>query len=195
MGADPNPLTDVELAVHCALVGSNLERADLRGKNLRGVNFSNANLRGADLSRADLREACFVRADLSRACLYGADCRGADFSGAEMSLIHGRAADFSRARFWSTSLRRAIIKNALFFEADLRTCNVAFTDFLGCRFNGALLDGVRNADKATFFWYYPEGWRGHIRYDPAPGYVKIDTSVLGGLSLQENTHRKELELA
>src|SRR3990170_299117 len=54
----------LEVIRHCCLVGTNLERADLRSMDLRGVNFTNSNLRGADLSHADCRGAIFVKAVL-----------------------------------------------------------------------------------------------------------------------------------
>lgn len=179
----------MELLTKYSLVGANLERADLRGKNLRGVNFTNANLRGADLSDADLRETTFVRADLSRACLHGADCEGADFTGSDMSMCYLKAVNFSKARLWNVTMRRCFVKNSIFFESDLRGANVAFSDFLGSRFNGAILDEVRNADTATWYWYIPEGWKGPIEYKPREGLVRVEQSVLGGFSFRENAAR------
>jgi hypothetical protein len=97
-----------------------------------------------------------------------------------------KAVNFSGARFWNTTLRRCMAKNAIFFDADLRGCNVAFSDFLGARFNGANLEAVRNADTAVFYWYIPEGFKGPIEYKPRPGLVRLETSVLGGYSFREN---------
>lgn len=191
MTSIPDRARYIEMIERYSLIGANLERADLRGKYLRNANFTNANLRGADLTKADLRGAVFARADLSRACLYGADCEGADFSAADMSMSYLRAVNFSKAVLWNTTLRRCYAKNAIFFDADLRSANVAFTDFLGSRFNGAKLDGIRNAETATFYWYWPPGG-GPIEYKWRPGLVRLDGSITGGISLQENAARGAL---
>src|SRR3990167_4492186 len=167
-----------ELLSEYALVGANLEKA---------------NLRGADLTDANLRGARFIRADLSRACLLRADCEGADFSAADMSMSYLRACNFSKARFWNTKLRRVTAKNAIFFDADLTRANVFQSDFLGCRWNGAILDGITNADWAVFFWYMPEGWKGMVRYRPGPGLNRLDDSYFGGYTLQENAARQKWE--
>ena len=102
-----------------------------------------------------------------------------------MSMLYAKAANFSRARLWHVSLRRAYCKNAVFFGADLTGANIAFSEFLGARFNDAVLDGVRNAETATFYWWVPPGG-GPVSYRPKPGYDKWDTSVVGGFSRQEN---------
>lgn len=170
-------------------VGANMERFDLRDRDLRGINFTDANLRGADLSNADCRGAIFIRADLSRTCWHGADCESADLSLADMSMSYLKGVNFSKARFWSTTMRRCYAKNAIFFDADMRLANVAFTDFLGSRFNGANTDLVKNAETATFYWYIDKDWRGQVHYEPGPGLRRVDESVLGGMSLGENAGR------
>jgi len=166
--------------------GRNYERADLRGKDLSGVNFTCGNFRGADLSGSDLRRALFICADLSRACLHNCNAEGADFSGADMTGSYLKAVDFTRAKMWHTCLKGAIAKNAKFFEADLTGADIARAEMLGARFDGALLSGLRNVDKAIFRWFInPLG--GKPCYDPFPGAFVITESLLGRVSYQENS--------
>ena len=177
----------LEVIRHCCLVGTNLERADLRYMDLRGVNFTNSNLRGADLSHADCRGTIFVKADLSRACLYNTDCEDADFSNADLTMSYLRATNFTHATMWWASLRRVTAKNAFFLGADMTGVDMAYGFFLGSRFGPPLCktDQMRNVDKAVFHWYWdPQG--GIPSYDPKEGYVDLWRSVLGGISLQEN---------
>jgi hypothetical protein len=72
----------------------------------------------------------------------------------------------------------------------LRGANLFQADFLGARWNGANVENVSNADWAVFWWYIPEGWKGRIEYRPRPGLVRIDRSVMGGYSYQENAARQ-----
>jgi uncharacterized protein YjbI with pentapeptide repeats len=181
------PKIPKKIAKHCWMVGANLERANLAGRNLRGINFTNANLRGADLSNADLRDAKFVRADLSRACLYNINAEGADFSGADMSMSYGRAANFSHARMWFCALRRVTYKNAFFLGTDMRGTDFVDAFLLGARFGppNANLEYAKNLEHARFVWYLnPDG--GAPSYTQKPGYIEVDISLLGGLSIQEN---------
>lgn len=181
------PKVPKKIPKHCWLVGANLERADLRGRDLRGINFTNANLRGADLSNADLRGTIFVKADLSRTCLYNINAEGADFSGADMSMSYGRAANFSYARMWFCALRRVTYKNSFFLGTDMRGTDFVDAFLLGARFGppNANLEYVKNIEHARFVWYInPQG--GAPRYTPTPGYLEVNQSLIGGLSLQEN---------
>lgn len=177
----------IEIVKHCCLVGSLLERADLRYKDLRGVNFSNSNLRGADFTKADCRGAIFIKADLSRACLYQADFEGADFSNADMTGAYMRASNFSYARMWFTSMRRVTAKRCFFLGADMTGVDFAYGFFLGSRFGPPVADTkvARNLDKAVFHWYWNPGG-GPPSYDPKDGYVEIWDTVTAGFSFTEN---------
>ena len=164
----------LEVIRHCCLVGTNLERADLRSMDLRGVNFTNSNLRGADLSHADCRGAIYVKADLSRACLYNTNCEDADFSNADLTMSYLRATNFNHATMWWASLRRVTAKSAFFLGADMTGVDMAYGFFLGSRFGPPLCkaDQMRNVDKAVFHWYWnPKG--GIPSYDPKEGYVDL----------------------
>ncbi len=73
------------------VVGSLVERADLRGADLReadleGAKLLGADLRGADLEGVDLREADLRGADLEGVDLREADLRGADLEGANIDF-------------------------------------------------------------------------------------------------------------
>jgi len=137
----------LEVIRHCCLVGTNLERADLRYMDLRGVNFTNSNL----------------------------------------TMSYLRATNFTHATMWWASLRRVTAKNAFFLGADMTGVDMAYGFFLGARFGPPLCktDQMRNVDKAVFHWYWnPKG--GIPSYDPKEGYVDLWSSVLGGMSIQEN---------
>jgi len=176
---------NIEIAYKCSLVGNNLERADLRGKKLQGANFTAANLRGADLSGADLRGCKFISADLSRTCLYRTNLSYADLSGADLSMAYMKGTKLYKAVCQATLFRNIIAKNALFIYTDLRKSDFFHAELLGSRFNGALLDRVRNMDTAQFEWWLSP-WGGPQSYEPRPGWLKIDRSMLGNISLQEN---------
>ena len=172
-------------AYHCTLVGADFERASLAGYDLRRANFTNANFRGADLSHIDLRGATLIKCDFSRANLHGADLSGADLSGSDLSMSYGKAALMVGARVWRCAFRQAIWKNAFFIDTDLSGSDFVGAQLMGARFNGANLSHVRNLDRAIFYWWLnPHG--GPPSYDPRPGWNKLDSSILGGISIQEN---------
>ena len=179
---------------NATLVGANLERADLRGVDLRGANLTNANLRGADLSRADLRGAILIKADLSRSCLHLTDFEGADLTQADLTMSYGRRVNFSYARMWLVYLRHASMKNALFIEAELQGADFVGTLFLGAKFDGANIDRIKNADLAFYSWWYNPLGAQKMSYKPIPGWFRLDESVMGGTSVQENASREQVEL-
>lgn len=165
--------------------GRNYERADLRGKDFRGVNFTNANFRGADFTGSDLRGTTFVCADLSRACLHKCNAEGADFSGADMTGSYLKAVNFTKATMWHTCLKGVVAKNAIFTNTDLTGADFARAEMLGARFDGAIVTGVRNVDRAIFRWFIsPFG--GRPCYGPFPGATVLTESVMGDESYQEN---------
>ena len=182
-----------EVVYNSTLVGANLERADMRGVDLRGANLTNANLRGADLSRADFRGAILIKADLSRANLQLTNFEGADLTSADLTGSYGRRTNFSHARMWLVYLRRATMKNALFLCTDLRGADFVGTEFLGARFDGANIDRVKNADMAVYCWWWNPLGMQKISYKPIPGWKRMDESVLGGQTVQENASREQLE--
>jgi hypothetical protein len=107
------------------LTNANLRGANIRGGNFAGANFGGAALIGADLDLADLRAAKFsganlndaalIRADVSRANLSDADLEGAylsdanltdaDFQGSSLVGAHVRGADFTRANLGAADLK------------------------------------------------------------------------------------------
>jgi len=177
---------NIHVAYKCSLIGANLERADLRGKKLRGINLSAANMRGADLSYCDLRDATILGADFSRTCLYHTDLSGADVSGSDFSMSYGKAVKFYKTIAHACIFKNVIYKNALFIDTDLRKSDFFHAELLGSRFNGALFDRVRNMHTAQFEWWMSP-WGGPQSYEPRPGWLKIDESLMGSISLQENT--------
>ena len=177
---------NLHVAYKCSLVGTDLERADLSGKKLRGCNFTAANLRGADLSGADLRDCLFIQADLSRTDLHRTNFAGADLSGADLSMAYMKGTNFHNAIANSCIFRNVMAKNALFINTDLRKSDFFHAELLGARFNGAKLDRVRNLHTAQFEWWLSP-WGGPQEYEPRPGWLKIDQSLLGNISFQENS--------
>lgn len=189
------PIEKRMLVYNSSLVGANLERADLRGLDLRGVNLTNANLRNADLSECDLRYATCIKTDFSGATIQRArfdyaDCTDSDFTG-----CYGRGVSFYRARLWVAKLRYAQFKSALFVEADMTGADVVHSLFLGAKFDDARLDGVQNADMATYTWWYSPFGQGpsKVVYKPVPGYKRLDESVTGPYSFRENAARERTE--
>lgn len=183
----------VEMVYHASLVGANLERADLRGVDLRGINLTCANLRGADLAGANLSNATIVKADLSRANLHKANFTDADMTNCDLTMTYGRGAVFHRTKLCLALIRFAQYKNAFFIECDLSGADFANTLFLGTRFDGSIIDGVKNADRAIFTWWWSPMRTGKISYDPIPGWIQIDESVTGEDTFRENAAREKIE--
>ncbi len=177
-----------------ALIGGQLEGANLSGYSLRGVDFTNANLRGANLERADLTGANFTRADLSRANLYLADFTRAKFAGADMTMSYGRGTLFRDCDMSYTMLRRVTYKNCFFIDCNLEGVDVAGAFLVGTRFNECNTLDMRNVTGphgAVFVWYLRPGG-GPARYKPAFRYVPYATSVTGTLTVQENSARRKM---
>lgn len=175
----------LERAKRYIFAGRNYERIDLRGYDLRGVNFTCSNFRGADLSGSDLRGALFIGADLSRACLQGCDAAGADFSGADLTGAYLRGLNLTEAVCWHTCFKGALCKQVKFHGADLTGADIARAEMLGARFDGAIVTGLRNVDRAIFRWFLsPLG--GKPSYDPFPGAVVLTGSLTGDESFREN---------
>lgn len=184
-----------ELIYNSALVGEDLERMDLRGIDLRGANFTNANLRRADLSYADLRYCKFIKADLSQTNLHMTNFSHADMTDCDLTMSYGRVTQFYKTRMWAAKIRRVTYKGALFIESDLTDADFVGSDFLGAKFNGSILDGIRNAHKATFVWWVAPYGLGasKIQYDPMPGYLIMDESATKGWTRRENVAREKIE--
>ncbi len=190
-------VSGLDVAYHAVYVGQNFNRGDFRGKDFRGMNFTNSSFRGADFSYADLRGCKFVKADLSRSNLHMANCAGADFSSADMTMMYAKATIFNYARMWGAALKRGTYKNTFFLGTDMSYSDWVGSEFLGARFGvegkpeyDAIVTGVRNWDRAVFFWWLsPFG--GKPSYDPKPGWTKLDRSILGGVTIQENIGRDE----
>ena len=76
----------------------------------------------------------------------------------------------------------------MFIGTDLRGADFVNAFLVGARFNGANVHDVRNLDRAIFrLWMNPKG--GKPSYDPVEGWIEVDTSLLGDISLQENSAR------
>ncbi len=176
-----------EVMYKSTLVGANLERADLRGLDLRGANLTSANLRGADLSGANLSGAILIKADLSRACLMKANFSDAQLITADLTGTYGRATNFSRAIMWNAYVRRVTHKNCWYVDTDLEGADFLGSEFLGSRFDGANLTGLQNADRAIFSWWRSPMGLNKLNYDPIPGWMRLDFSVTGDASFQENS--------
>lgn len=192
---DNAPLERRVLVYNSSLVGANLERADLRGMNLRGVNLTNTNLRSADLTGADLRWATLIKADLSRANVTRAKFHYADLTDCDLTQAYGRATVFYGTRLWVAKLRRGTWKNAVFAYSDLTGADFVGSEFLGARWWECKLDGVKNANRAIYTWWYsPYGFGpAKMVYSPVPGYIRMDESVTGPFSFQENSARERVE--
>ena len=184
-----------ELIYNSSLVGENMERFDLRGVDLRGANFTNTNLRQADLRYADLRYCKFIKADLSQANLHMADFSHADMTDSDLTMTYGRVTKFYKTRMWAAKIRRVTYKGALFIETDLTGADFVGSELLGSRFDGAILNGVKNADRAIFSWWVAPYGLGpsKIMYDPMPGYMLMEESATKGFSLRENAAREKIE--
>jgi len=177
------------VAAHALLVGADMHRVDLRGKDMHGLNLTNANFRGADLERANLRGATLIKCDFSRSNLRYATFDEADLSGSDMSMAYMKAASFVGAKMWRVWLRHVMAESAQFFNADMRYCDLRYSDFWGARFDGANTEDIANADKASFArWLNVEGndWS----LDEKPGYVKVVRNFTGSMSYQGNSARR-----
>lgn len=183
----------VEMVYHSSLVAANLERADLRGLDLRGINLTAANLRGADLAGANLSNATLVKADLSRTNLHKTNFTDADMTSCDLTMSYGRGAIFHRTKMCLAYIRFAQYKNAFFIECDLAGADFVNSLFLGTRFDGCITDGIKNADRAIFTWWWSPLKTGKISYDPIPGWIRLDESVTGHETFRENAAREKVE--
>jgi len=179
---------DQQIAYKVSLVGVDLERADLSGRRLRGANFTNSNLRAADMSFGDFRDCTFINCDFSRANLHGANFSKADVSGSDFSMAYMKGVNFHNTIAQSCIFKQVLAKNALFIGTDLRKSDFHHAELLGARFNDALLHRVRNMHTAQFYWWM-NPWGGPQSYEPHPGWLRIDQSILGNISIQENAAR------
>jgi uncharacterized protein YjbI with pentapeptide repeats len=177
----------------CALVGANLDRMDLRNMIFDGINFTDTSLRGADMRGSSFRNCTFVKADLSQAAMSLADFTGSSFLSADISMACGRGIVFDGCNMAFAHLRHVIMKHCFFIDANLEYVDMAHGNFIGSGFNGAKLDHIRNADLATFQWFRPKGW-GPLSYHEEPGYVAVNWSDTGTLSLQENAGHRRVDL-
>ena len=183
----------LELAYKSSLVGANLERVDLRGLDLRGINLTSANLRGADLTGANLSHATLIRTDLSRANLHKANFTEADLTGCDLTATYGRGTVFYKTKMCGAYLRYAQYKNAFFIECDLTGADFLNSLFLGAKFDGSDTEGVKNADRAIYTWWWSPLMTGKISYDPLPGWYQLDESVTGVETVRENAAREHVE--
>ncbi len=168
-----------------SLVGANLDRMNFKGMDFHGVDMSGASLRGADLRDTNLQDAKMIRCDLSGASMRMADLSRADISGSDLTGAFLKATLFYKTIAWRCLFRRITAKNCLFLYTDLRESDFFQAELLGARFDGALTEGVRNMDTAQFFWW-ASPWEGSHSYKPRPGWKRMDQSVFGGTSVQEN---------
>ena len=183
----------LEIAYRSSLVGANLERADLRGLDLRGINLTSANLRGADLSGANLSRATLIRADLSRANLHKTNFTEADMTGCDLTGTYGRGAIFYKTNLTLAYIRYAQYKNAFFIECDLSGADFLNSLFLGAKFDGSETEGIKNAERAIYTWWWSPLKTGKISYEPIPGWLQLDESVTGLETVRENASRERVE--
>ena len=198
----------VNIAFQASLIGADFSYQDISGYNLQdvclvGCNFDNANLsntnftncimtnssfRGANCHKTNFTKANVVKGDFSRANLHLADFTDADATGCDFTMAYMKSTLFLRSKVRSSHFRRVYAKNALFINADCRRCDFVGAELLGARFNGSKVWGVRNLEFATFKWWLsPFG--GPPSYTERPGWEPLDSSVLGGISLRENSGR------
>jgi uncharacterized protein YjbI with pentapeptide repeats len=95
---------------------------------------------------------------------------------------------------WIVYLRHANMKNALFINTELQGTDVVGTLFLGARFDGANVEKIKNADLAYYSWWYNPMGTQKMSYKPIPGWRRLDMSVMGGTTVQENASREQVEL-
>ena len=183
---------NANIAFSVSLIGDDLERADLRGKDLRGADFTDANLRAADLSHANLTGCTMKRCDFSRASLYHTDFTDADVSGSDFTGAYMRRTKFLRTKAWACIFKRITGKGTLFVNTDLRKSDFHQAELLGAKFDGANTYRCKNFDTAQFVWWLsPYG--GPHSDTPRPGWTPMMDSLLGTISIQENSSRQRVE--
>ncbi len=107
-----------------------------------------------------------------------------------MSMAYLKATLFKDTDMRFATIRCAIAKNALFFGADMRGMDFVNAFLLGARFDGAKLDGVRNAHRAIYEYWLDPNSPGKPSYDPVEGWYRYTESMLGGVSVQDNAARR-----
>jgi hypothetical protein len=130
------------------------------------------------------------KADLSSAVLRLANFTDANLSGADMSMTYAKATLFLRTDMRNTIIRHAIWKNALIIDSNMTAADVVGTLLMGARFDGTDTRDIRNADKAFYAWWL-NPWGGPPSYDPIPHWARLDHSIPGGESYQENAARDQ----
>ena len=188
----PSQKEKFEFIRHFMMINQDREGADLSGLDLSGACMAGSNFRsaicvGTNFSGCDLRKADFSSANLKLA-----NFTDADLSGADMSMSYAKAALFLRARMWNTIVRHAIWKNALIIDADCTGMDVVGSLLMGARWDGTRTLDMRNTDRAIYQWWMSP-WGGPPSYDPIPGWTKLDESIMGGISYQENAGTGQIE--
>ena len=145
------------------------------------------------MSQANLSQATLIRTDLSRANIQRANFTDADMTGCDLTGCYGRGAKFYRTKLCLAYLRYAQFKNAFFIECDMTGADLLNILFLGAKFDGSNTEGVKNADRAIFLWWWSPLKTGKISYDPLPGWIQLDESVTGVESVRENAARERVE--
>ncbi len=121
------------------LTGADLSRSRIIGE-LKNVKLTNAKLVGADLGADPTNQGMVpVRTDLSGATLQGADLTGANLTHVLLDYANLRDANLTKARFnWAklsgADLSGATVNGTFFHRADL---------------TGAILNDLKDADKAV----------------------------------------------
>jgi hypothetical protein len=115
-----------------ALVGADLDDANLCWANLSGANLHSACLNRAGLGNANLRSANLSLAHLSRARLYEAHLNGADLKGASLD-----GADLFQAVLRGTDLRGTDLADARLGGADMTGANLSWTNLSSADLSGA----------------------------------------------------------
>lgn len=113
-----------------ALIGANLEAADLRG-----IKLSGSELLLVDFSRADMRGAKLEGATLKKAKLSQADLRSADLTRAVLSNANLSYADLSDAAMSAAILRDANLRGTLLNRANLAWSSLDGADLTGARYD------------------------------------------------------------
>ena len=181
------PVDFLDYAQHGALVGQNFDCVKMPGLDLSGIDLHNCSFRGADLTDCKFNGAKLLRCDFSRADLTWVDFTGATLSNSDFTGSHARGMVMVRTKVINGIIRRVTWKQSIFAYADLNGCELLQNDFLGSRWYKCVgLDNTRYAKTSIFCWYRKPTADVPPVYEPEPGYVKIESSATGGLSVPEN---------
>lgn len=120
----------------------NLQKADIRGANMAGANLKDANLMGANLRSANLKNALLTNANLRGAKLIQAKLNRAELENSDLTEADLRNAELWHTNLTGAKLKESILKDAVLFNANLASADLSGANLNGAGLMSANMKGT-----------------------------------------------------